>query len=65
MAQAGNIEFNRLISDIKLKDRKHPESSTRVPYTYMVAVEDRLTRFLRRMSGAGDEELSPLDGLVR
>lgn len=65
MAQAGNIEFNRLISSIKLKDRKHPESSIRVPYTYMIAVEDRLSRFLRRMTGNGDEELSPLDGLVR
>jgi hypothetical protein len=65
MAQAGNIEFNRLISSIKLKDRKNPDSSIKVPYTYMVAVEDRLTRFLRRMSGEDQEVLSPLDGLVR
>ncbi len=65
MAQAGNIEFNRLISSIKLKERRHPDSSTKVPYTYMVAVEDRLTRFLRRMSGEDVEELTPLDGLVR
>ncbi len=65
MAQAGNLEFNRLISSIKLKDRKHPQSSVRVPYTYMIAVEDRLSRFLRRMSGGADDELSPLDGLVR
>jgi hypothetical protein len=65
MAQAGNIEFNRFISSIKLKDRKHPQSSTRVPYTYMIAVEDRLSRFLRRMSGEMDEDLSPLDGLIR
>lgn len=65
MAQAGNIEFNRLLNNIKLKDRKHPDSSTKVPYTYMVAVEDRLNRFLRRMAGENDEEMSPLDGLVR
>jgi hypothetical protein len=65
MAQAGNIEFNRLLNDIKLKDRKHPDSSTKVPYTYMVAVEDRLSRFLRRMSGDGNEEMEPLEGLIR
>ncbi len=66
MAQAGNINFNTLISTEKLKARKHPKSSVRVPYTYMIAVEDRLTRFLRRM--AGDEleaEQSILDGIIR
>ncbi len=65
MAQAGNIEFNRLLNNIKLKDRKHPESSTKVPYTYMVAVEDRLNRFLRRMSGELDEDMQPLEGIVK
>jgi hypothetical protein len=56
MAQAGNLEFNNLISTIKLKDRQHPESSMRVPYTYMIAVEDRLGKFLRRMQEGGAEE---------
>ncbi len=64
MAQAGNLEFNRLISSIKLKDRRHPQSSTRVPYTYMIAVEDRLSRFLRRMSGEQDEGSSPPEGQI-
>ena len=50
MAQAGNINFNSLISKIKLSDRKHPESTVRMPYTYMIASEDRLGRFLRRMA---------------
>jgi hypothetical protein len=65
MAQAGNIDFNAIINSVKLKDRKHPDSSVRVPYTYMIASEDRLERFLRRMAGEADEEVSPLDGIVR
>jgi hypothetical protein len=64
MAQAGNNDFNTLLSTIKLKDRKHPDSSVKVPYTYMIAAEDRLGRFLRRMAGE-EEESSPLDGIVR
>ncbi len=50
MAQSGNNNFNSLISNAKANDRKHPDSSVRMPYTYMIAVEDRLGRFLRRMS---------------
>jgi hypothetical protein len=55
MVQAGNNNFNSLISGIKLNDRKDPQSSTRVPYTYMISVEDRLGRFLRRMESNGSE----------
>jgi hypothetical protein len=67
MAQAGNLEFNRLISSIRLKDRQHPESSVRVPYTYMIAVEDRLDKFLRRMTGGGEEEpeTTPIDNIFQ
>lgn len=65
MAQAGNIEFNRLISSIRLRDRKHPDDTERKPYTYMIAVEDRLDRFLRRMAGTEDEEMGQMDGPVR
>jgi hypothetical protein len=50
MAQAGNDIFNAIISGTKLNVRKHPDSSVRVPYTYMIAVEDRLGKFLRRMA---------------
>ena len=57
MTQAGNNTYNALIANIKQNDRKHPESSVRVPYTYMISVENRLERFLRRMeSDTGDEE---------
>ncbi len=70
MAQAGNLEFNNLISSIKLKDREHPEASTRVPYTYMIAVEDRLGKFLRRMQEGGGEEdqqqdVTPIDNIFQ
>jgi hypothetical protein len=65
MAQAGNIEFNRLISSVKLRERKHPEDTERKPYTYMIAVEDRLDRFLRRMAGTEEEEMGQTDGLFR
>jgi len=65
MAQAGNIEFNKLISSIRLRDRKHPDNSERKPYTYMIAVEDRLGRFLRRMTEEEEAVINQLDGLVR
>lgn len=64
MAQAGNLDFNRLLSSIKLKDRRHPQATNRVPYTYMIAVEDRLSRFLRRMSDEPDEGSSPPEGQI-
>ena len=50
MTQSGNNGYNSLITGIKIRDRRHPDSSTRVPYTYMIAVEDRLERFIRRMT---------------
>jgi hypothetical protein len=65
MAQAGSTDFNSILANMKLKDRRHPDSSTRVPYTYMIAVEDRLGRFLRRMAGEVQEEPSVLEGIVR
>ena len=65
MAQAGNMNFNTLLNNIKLKERKHPDSSVKVPYTYMIAVEDRLGRFLRRMSGEYVDDMTPTDNLFR
>jgi hypothetical protein len=50
MTQSGNNNYNTIITSTKLSDRKHPESTVRVPYTYMIAVEDRLGRFLQRMA---------------
>jgi hypothetical protein len=63
MTQAGNNSFNTVITNTKQNDRKHPNSSVRTPYTYMISVEDRLGRFLRRMEGeeipGGDQSLPP------
>jgi hypothetical protein len=58
MTQAYNINYNTLISTIKQNLRKHPDSSVRTPYTYMIAVEDRLGRFLQRMTGT-DNAMNP------
>ncbi len=55
MAQAGNRTFNNIISRVSQKDRKHPASTVREPYSYMIAVEDRLGRFLRRMTESEQE----------
>jgi hypothetical protein len=55
MTLSGNNNYNTIITSVKLNDRKHPDSSVKTPYTYMISVEDRLSNFLRRM--AGDQEL--------
>lgn len=67
MTQAGNNSYNTLIANTKLNLRKHPDSSVKTPYTYMISVEDRLGRFLRRMTEAeGQAEGEPaLDGLTK
>lgn len=52
MTQSGNNNYNKLIADMKANSRKHPESSVRVPYTYMIAVENQLSRFLRRLTSS-------------
>jgi hypothetical protein len=51
MTLSGNNNFNTIIKTVKLNDRKHPDSSVKTPYTYMISVEDRLSNFLRRMAG--------------
>jgi hypothetical protein len=56
MTQSGNNEYNTKISTLKLNDRKDPKSSVRVPYTYMISVEDRLPKFLRRMTREDTED---------
>jgi hypothetical protein len=50
MTQSGNSNFNTIITSLKVKDRKHPEATVRIPYTYMIASEDRLGKFLKRMA---------------
>ncbi len=67
MTQSSNNNYNTLIANIKLSQRKHPESSVRQPYTYMMAVEDRLGKFLYRMTGEGGQkqEQPDLNGLTK
>jgi hypothetical protein len=67
MTQAGNNNYNILIANTRLNDRKHPDSTVRQPYIYMIAVEDRLEKFLQRMTGRDqvEEEEVDLNGLVK
>lgn len=67
MTQSGNKNYNALIANTKQNDRKHPDSNQRRQYVYMLSVEDRLARFLERMTGGTSEnnEEVNLDGLVR
>lgn len=55
MTLSGNNNYNTIIKTVKLNDRKHPESTVKAPYTYMISVEDRLSNFLRRMESQGEE----------
>lgn len=67
MTQSGNNNYNTIIAKTKLSDRKHPDSSTKVPYSYMIAVEDRLGKFLQRMADnkPPDDSSVDLNGLVK
>ncbi len=66
MTQSGNNSYNTIIAKTKLNDRKHPESTIKVPYTYMIAVEDRLSKFLQRMADNKAEDNSrDLNGLIK
>jgi hypothetical protein len=67
MTQSGNKNYNVLIANTKQNDRKHPDSNQRRQYIYMLSVEDRLARFLERMTGETGENMEEvsLDGLVR
>ena len=49
MTLSGNNEYNSIITEEKLNNRKHPNNSVKTPYTYMIGVEDRFNSFLRRM----------------
>ena len=49
MTQARNNNYNTIITSTKQSERKHPDATIRVPYTYMLSVENRLQRFIQRM----------------
>jgi hypothetical protein len=67
MTQAGNNSYNTLIANTKQNERKDPNSTLRQPYTYMIAVEDRLEKFLQRMQDVNNQENEPniLEGLTK
>ncbi|MGC1391856.1 MAG: hypothetical protein WA816_12535 [Bacteroidales bacterium] len=66
MTQSGNNNYNTIIAKTKLNERKDPESTIKVPYTYMIAVEDRLGKFLQRMSeNKTDDNSVDLNGLIK
>jgi hypothetical protein len=67
MTQAGNNSYNTLIANTKQNERKDPKSSIRQPYTYMIAVEDRLGKFLQRMQAVDNpqDNQNDLNGLVK
>lgn len=60
MTLSGNNNYNSIIREEKQNDRKHPDNTIRQPYSYMIGVQDRLERFLRRMteisSDIGEED---------
>lgn len=61
MTQSSNNAYNTLISNLKLNERKHPDSNSRTPYTYMISVENRVERFISRMTeDSGGEAEAPL-----
>lgn len=60
MTQSSNNAYNSLISNLKLNVRKHPDSSTRTPYTYMISVENRVQHFISRMTEDAGVEEAPL-----
>ncbi len=66
MSKSSNSYFNNVVTNTKESNRKHPEATGRVPYTYVIAADDRLKRFLRRMTGEEEEvNTNSLDGLIR
>lgn len=66
MAKGRNDKFNSIISSVKEKDRKDPGSTSRSPYTYVLAPDSRLSGFLRRMSEENEnDQQTGLEGIVR
>ncbi len=66
MTQSGNNNYNTIIAKTKLNERKNPNSTIKVPYTYMIALEDRLSKFLRRMAdNKQDDNQGGLNGLIK
>jgi hypothetical protein len=65
MTQSGNSDFDQIITKTKANDRKDPRSSARIGYTYMNSVEDRLGRFLQRISDKKEDDSQDLNSVIR
>ena len=64
MSYSSNLTYNALLNNMKEKDRKHPDSNAKVPYKYMIGLQDRLARFLQKMENGGiidDGEYNDID----
>ncbi len=53
MSYSSNSAYNDLLNTLKEKVRKHPRSTEKVPYKYMIGLQARLARFLYRMENGG------------
>ena len=53
MSYSSNPAYNDLLNTLKEKVRKHPKSTEKVPYKYMIGLQDRLAKFLYRMENGG------------
>ena len=42
MSYSSNLAYNDLLNTLKEKVRKHPKSTDKVPYKYMIGLQDRL-----------------------
>jgi hypothetical protein len=70
MVLSSNSAYNSLISNARQRARRIPRKVSREPYSYMIAVDDRLRRFLRRMEGEAETDApggseNSLRGIVR
>lgn len=60
MTLSSNSAYNSVIENTKQRLRRIPRKVSREPYSYMIAVRDRMIRFLRRMETDEDTDSSPV-----
>ncbi len=60
MSLSSNSNYNLLLNDIKPNQRKHPDSNTNMPYSYMIGISGRMESFLRRMTQQESLEEPPI-----
>ncbi len=70
MVLSSNSAFNSLVSNARQRARRIPKKISKEPYSYMLAADDRLRRFLRRLEGEAEAdapggENNSLRGIVR